>query len=281
MPGPITIPVILQNVSRAASTVGGAGTALAGSATSSGGRINTAMFGQGGPGEIVKGLGQIAKQLPGAGMMEGMAGAFKQGGPIGVITAGVSGMLGFVKQIMESSKVFQGIAGSFFKIFGAMADVFLLPFLPLAMRGMQMLMQHIPMFSEAGAKTAAWIEQFITDVRTGGFWNTVSPLLGKLQNWFLFTAIPALGVAIREATKWTAKNIVASTNEQGDVDVSDTIVKWGKIASYANPMTLPGRFAGTKIAGALGFGGDDDTTDAGLNQLGGIIPGGPGAAVLM
>ena len=162
MPGPITIPIILQNVGRAAGAVGGAGAGAVGSMASPGSRMNTAMFGQGGPGEITKGLGQIAKQLPGAGMMEGMAGAFKQGGPIGVITAGVSGMLGFVKQIMESSKVFQGIAGSFFKIFGAMADVFLLPFLPLAMRGMQMLMQHIPMISDWGTKAAGWLEGVVS-----------------------------------------------------------------------------------------------------------------------
>ena len=64
-----------------------------------------------------KGLGQIAKQLPGAGVFGDMAGAFKAGGVVGVGMAGIAGILGFVKQIVESSKVFQGIAGSFFKIF--------------------------------------------------------------------------------------------------------------------------------------------------------------------
>ena len=97
MVNPIKIPVILQNIGKAQGLAAGAATSVAGAAGSAGSRVQGAMFGAGGPGEITKGLGQIAKQLPGAGMMEGMTSAFKQGGPIGVMTAGVAGMLGFVK----------------------------------------------------------------------------------------------------------------------------------------------------------------------------------------
>ena len=174
----LTIPINLniENLAelnaQVAKMAGAAGGAGAGAAGRGPGAIGSLFGGEGGAGgSTAKGLGQIAKQLPAAGMMGDMVGAFKSGGIIGVGMAGVAGILGFVKQIMESSKVFQGIAGSFFKIFGAMADMFLLPFLPLAMRGMQMLMQYIPRFQEWGQKTADWIERMITDMQTQGFWK--------------------------------------------------------------------------------------------------------------
>ena len=178
MAEPIRIPVILENVAKGAAMVGGAAVGAAGAAGSAGSRVQGAMFGAGGPGEIGKGLGQIAKQLPGAGMFEQMTSAFKQGGPIAGITAGVSGMLGFVKSIMESSKVFQGIAGSFFKIFGAMADVFLLPFLPLAMKGMQELLKHMPLISSWGEKAADWVMKMFNFVQGEGLWGAIKHGVG-------------------------------------------------------------------------------------------------------
>ena len=114
---------------------------------------------------VGRGLGQIAKQLPGAGVFGDMAGAMKKGGVMGAGMAGVAGIMGFVKQILQSSKVFQGIAGSFFKIFGAMADVFLIPFLPLAMKGMNELMKYLPMMSKKGQEMANRLEEFFKAVQ--------------------------------------------------------------------------------------------------------------------
>jgi len=202
MANPIKIPFILQNIGKAQGLAAGAATSVAGAAGSTGSRVQGAMFGAGGPGEITKGLGQIAKQLPGAGMMEGMTSAFKQGGPIGVITAGVAGMLGFVKSIMESSKVFQGIAGSFFKIFGAMADVFLLPFLPLAMRGMQELLKHMPRISDWGQKTADWIMKMFNFVNEEGIGGAIMHGLNMLKDWTLKTALPAAIDGVHAAAGW-------------------------------------------------------------------------------
>ena len=185
----LTIPINLniENLAelnaQVAKMAGAAGGTGAGAAGRGPGAIGSLFGGAGGAeGATAKGLGQIAKQLPAAGMMGDMVGAFKQGGIIGVGMAGVAGILGFVKQIVESSKVFQGIAGAFFKIFGAMADMFLLPFLPLAMRGMQMLMQHLPRFQEWGQKAADWIGQLISDIQSGGFWNTLRPLMARFEN---------------------------------------------------------------------------------------------------
>jgi hypothetical protein len=181
----IPISLNIENLAelnaQVAKMTGAAGGAGAAGAARGPGAIGSLFGGEGGAGgSTAKGLGQIAKQLPGAGMMGDMMGAFKSGGIIGVGMAGVAGILGFVKQIVESSKVFQTIAGSFFKIFGAMADMFLLPFLPLAMRGMQMLMQHLPKFQVWGQKTADWVEDFISGWSNDGFADTLARKLGPL-----------------------------------------------------------------------------------------------------
>ena len=46
---------------------------------------------------VGRGLGQIAKQLPGVGVFGDMAGAMKTGGVMGAGMAGVAGIMGFVK----------------------------------------------------------------------------------------------------------------------------------------------------------------------------------------
>jgi len=185
---------------------GVAGAAGAGLAGRAGGVMAAGLMGGAGSRTemIGKGLGQISKQLPGAGMMGEMAGAFKAGGIVGVGMAGVAGIMGFVKQIMESSKVFQGIAGSFFKIFGAMADVFLLPFLPLAMRGMNMLMKYLPDFGRWGEKTAQGVENIIRTFQDKGWiggivhyikeaWTFISV---DVKDWITGTLKPAIAEAV-------------------------------------------------------------------------------------
>jgi len=200
---------------------GVAGAAGAGLAGRAGGVMAAGLMGGAGSRTemIGKGLGQISKQLPGAGMLGDMAGAFKSGGIVGVGMAGVAGIMGFVKQIMESSKVFQGIAGSFFKIFGAMADVFLLPFLPIAMRGMQMLMQHLPKFGEWGEKAAQGVDNIIQTFKDKGFLGGILHYLKSawefisvdVKNWISETLIPVLAravVHIGGAVGQTIKNLI-------------------------------------------------------------------------
>ena len=185
---------------------GVAGAAGAGLAGRAGGAMAAGLMGgAGGRTEMIgKGLGQISKQLPGAGMLGDMAGAFKSGGVVGVGMAGVAGIMGFVKQIMESSKVFQGIAGSFFKIFGAMADVFLLPFLPLAMKGMQMLMRYLPNFSRWGQSAADGVENIIKTFKDKGFWGAIGHYIKEawsfisedVVGWIKDTLMPALASSV-------------------------------------------------------------------------------------
>jgi len=251
----LTIPINLniENLAelnaQVAKMAGAAGGAGAGAAGRGPGAIGSLFGGEGGAGgSTAKGLGQIAKQLPGAGVLSDMGGAFKSGGIIGVGMAGVAGILGFVKQIVESSKVFQGIAGSFFKIFGAMADMFLLPFLPLAMRGMQMLMQHLPRFQEWGQKAADWIGQLISDIQSGGFWNTLRPLMARFENWLATDFLDGLALAVKVSAKTIGKDIISvqkpteidkETGEitGGGTDWMATIEKVGNIADRLNPST--------------------------------------------
>jgi len=167
--------------------------------------------------QMVRGLGQIAKQLPGAGMMESMAGAFKSGGIMGVMGAGIAGILGFVKQIMESSKVFQTIGGSFFKIFGAMADLFLLPFLPLAMRGMQALLQWMPEAQRWGQKAADKLMEFVELVKTEGFWSAIGIVLQKVWNGYMK---PTIEWAAKEASNKIAQAIPGSNVKERDWSLS-------------------------------------------------------------
>jgi hypothetical protein len=256
---------------------GVAGAAGAGLAGRAGGVMAAGLMGgAGGRTEMIgKGLGQISKQLPGAGMLGDMAGAFKSGGVVGVGMAGVAGIMGFVKQIMESSKVFQGIAGSFFKIFGAMADVFLLPFLPLAMRGMTMLMKYLPNFSKWGESAAQGVDNIIKTFKDKGWiggivhyikeaWSFISV---DVVGWITTTLKPAIAAAVLGMGK-TLMNAVK-----------------GKETKYMAPITAPGGGGGiTRQVGKWDFSDKEYYTDP-LTNVGksifnlaarGMSPGGKG-----
>jgi len=254
--------------------------------------------------QMVKGLGQIAKQLPGAGMMESMAGAFKSGGIMGVMGAGIAGIMGFVKQIMESSKVFQGIAGSFFKIFGAMADVFLLPFLPLAMKGMQMLLQQMPRMAEWGQKAAEWTEKAVgwfktmfDNMKQQGFWQGLWMSIGPPIMEGVSKIVSAITLGVKKEQVYSADPVTGDV----DVDVERTRALREKQAaetekrksSYTlmQQLTLQGEWQGSgtlrwlantlmgeKLRGRMPGGEGFQQAQPGM-QLGGVVPGGPGQGV--
>jgi len=201
--------------SGAGMAIGAAGAAGGGGGANVPNRLASGLLGPAGSRTetIGKGLGQISKQLPGAGMFGDMAKAFTKGGLIGVAMAGIAGILSFVKQIMESSKVFQTIAGSFFKIFGAMADLFLLPFLPLAMKGMQALMKYIPNFGRWGQKAATGIENIIKTFQDAGFWGGLKTYIGVAWDWMKNVAFPFI-----------TEKVIPVLNEAA-VDVSKIIME--------------------------------------------------------
>jgi len=250
---------MMKKVGQMAGAGGGAAAGYAGATMQGRGAMNLVAGPQGQRGEMIqKGLGQIAKQLPGAGMMESMAGAFKQGGIMGVATAGVGAILGFVKQIMESSKVFQGIAGSFFKIFGAMADVFLLPFLPLAMRGMQALLQHMPMFSKWGAATAKYVEEFIALWKAEGWKTAIGKALRDFWDW-IHPHLQVIGKEVANKVKQAVnplereRDYEVYTDAEGNRQVREK-------AQRADASEDLRRYVGANFARA-GGGGDEGEQD--------------------
>ena len=203
-----------KQIGKLVSSGAGMATGAAGAAGGGGGANVASKLGAGllGPAgsrteTIGKGLGQISKQLPGVGMFGDMAKAFTTGGLIGVGMAGIAGIMSFVKQIMESSKVFQGIAGSFFKIFGAMADLFLLPFLPIAMKGMQMLMRYIPDFGRWGQKVADGLENVIKVFKDKGFFGAVKYYIGEAWKFVKDKAWPFLNTNVVDLIDESAGNI--------------------------------------------------------------------------
>ena len=167
-----------------------------------------AAFGQaGGRGDAIKqGFSQISKQLPGGALIDNMTKAFSSGGLLGVMTAGISGILGFTKSMMESSKVYTTTASAFFKIFSSMADLFLLPFMPLAMRGIQFLLKFMPQMQEYGQKVANYIEGFIKKVEQVGFWKALGGEIMIVWNaartWFMNTLWPEITAKWDDLKKW-------------------------------------------------------------------------------
>jgi len=101
----------------------------------------------------------LAQQFPGGGLMTQMAGAFKGGGMMAGLATGMTAAVGFLMQILKSSQVFQLLQGTIFKTLGFMADMFVMPFVPMMMKFVSWMLTHMPEIQEAGEKTAAFIEK--------------------------------------------------------------------------------------------------------------------------
>jgi len=101
----------------------------------------------------------MAKSAPGGGLMVGMAKSFGQGGMMAGMATGITAVVGILTSIMKSSQVFQTMAGTIFKILGMMADLFLMPFVPMMMKFAGWMIKHMPDIQAAGQKTVEIIEK--------------------------------------------------------------------------------------------------------------------------
>lgn len=109
-----------------------------------------------GQGQIQK-MGQgIAKMIPGG----GIAMAFKNLGLIGGIATGVLAVTGFVKGIFQNSKILTTMTQTTFKVLGLMADIIMMPFLPMMISFLLWFIQH-------GMPLAKDISTFIKDLSSG------------------------------------------------------------------------------------------------------------------
>ena len=93
---------------------------------------------------MVGSLQSMAKALPGGGLMTTMAKSFIKGGPIGLIATGITAAAQTLTMILKGSQTYQTLSKSFFSILGAMGDMFLMPFIPMAMDFFQGMMRWMP-----------------------------------------------------------------------------------------------------------------------------------------
>ena len=108
----------------------------------------------------------LAKAIPGGGMMTNMAKSFMKGGPIGLIATGITAAASTLVAILKGSQTYQTLSKTWMTILSAMADMFLMPFVPLAMKGFQTLLDWMPKVAEWGKKAAdvlssifSWFQQ--------------------------------------------------------------------------------------------------------------------------
>jgi hypothetical protein len=148
-----------------------------------------------------------------------------------------------------------------------MADMFLLPFLPLAMRGMQMLMQHLPKFQMWGQRTADWIQTFIASFNEeGGVKGAFSKLWQEtIRPWLSESLLPIiiegaeLGMrAAKDGIIGSIKKFATDKENQGKMlatlgvaTVALAAVATVATGGLATPITAPLAVAGL---GAVGTG---------------------------
>ena len=93
-----------------------------------------------------------------------------------------------------------------------MADVFLLPFLPLAMKGMQLLLTHMPMIASWGEKAAGWLQDLIRNIGGVGFWNAIWVEVGPTITNELAKFLPGID-ELKVTGEPGAQRVVPKTEE--------------------------------------------------------------------
>ena len=103
----------------------------------------------------------LAKAIPGGGLMTTMAKSFMKGGPIGLIATGMTAAVSTLTAILKGSQTYQTLSKTFFTILGAMGDMFLMPFVPMAMKGFQAMLDYLPEIREFGKKAANFLQSIL------------------------------------------------------------------------------------------------------------------------
>jgi len=111
--------------------------------------------GGGGAGAATWGDGGVMASVGSA-----LAKAFSPAGVITAIGTGMAAVVGLFTKWIMSSQTFQTMAGGVFKILSAMADLFLMPFIPLMTRFAQWMISNMPQMLAAGQKVADVVTRF-------------------------------------------------------------------------------------------------------------------------
>ena len=199
-------------------------------------------------------LKHLAQQFPGGGLMTGMAQAFKGGGLMAGVATGITAAVGILTSIMKSSQVFQTLSGTVFKVLGFMADMFLMPFVPMMMKFVNWMLQHMPQIQAAGEKTVAVLEGIANVLG----WGARQQEAGKERGGFLGGVQRAYGAATNVKTLAGAGLIGAST--------AATVASGGLLSPVAA--------GGIMLGGSLVASGVSESF-----QMGGRVPGSPGQGV--
>ena len=196
-------------------------------------------------------LSKLAQQFPGGGLMTQMASAFKGGGMMAGVATGITAAVGILTNIMKSSQVFQTLSGTVFKVLGFMADMFLMPFVPMMMKFVTWMLQNMPQVVAAGEATAKWVERIFNFFT--GKWGSGLTESGKEQG-----GIGGFGKRLAGA---------AFSKEGLMIAGGATMMATGVGAPLG---------AGLVAGGVYGMG---KKTIAGEYQMGGLVPGSPGQGV--
>jgi len=99
-------------------------------------RFDTAIGGGGGgkPGAGGSAAESLVKMIPGGSFFTNIGKAFGQGGLMVGMATGIVSIVSLGKSLLSSSKLFQTMQGTFFKVVGAMIDMMLAPLIPLFMK---------------------------------------------------------------------------------------------------------------------------------------------------
>lgn len=190
-------------------------------------------------------LGKGFKRLiPGGQLM----GAFKSLGLLGGIATGIVGIAGFVKGVFDQSIILSTYSRAFMKVFGLMADMIMMPFLPLMSRVLVWVVQNIlPKASEIGQ----WLSK-------GGTVGTLTKTIGGVAG---ITALVKFGP---QALKMAGESIASSFGlSLGSKAVGSSI----------------GTEAGTAMLASKGAGGLGLGATIGAAISAGILGAGVGAGV--
>ena len=199
-------------------------------------------------------LKHLAQQMPGGGLMTSMASAYKGGGAIAGMATGIGAAVGILTSIMKSSQVFQTLSGTVFKVLGFMADMFLMPFVPMMMKFVNWMLQHMPAIQSAGEKTVAILEGIASVLG----WGARQQEAGKERGGLTGFGQRALGAATNVKTLAGAGLVGAS--------VAATVASGGLLT----PVTA----GGIMLGGTMVASGVKDSF-----QMGGRVPGSPGQGV--
>ena len=211
-------------------------------------------------------MGKLARMMPAGGFFADIGKAFKQGGIMTGMVAGIVSIVGFFRSAMSQSKIFSTVSQTFMKIVGVMIDMMLMPLLPLFMRFLQWWMTKGMSWATDMGQKIKWVAD-----KLGAIWGALDkhlPMLkivqGAVVAWFAMWAINKAMGGIGKVGKLIGKTRMGR-RAIGKV--------FGKTAMRASAGKV-GRFGVLRAAGGgavRGVGAVGRTGGRALSGIGGLF----------